>query len=189
MRSSGHSVKLKATTTIKRKDDTVNSPDTNSSDQSGASISLMKKIRDIFLPKRDAAPKPTCVGWSSSSVSLNGKEILTQGMFTPPGISGLKLSPGEITTLLSYPKLSDKDRKDLITSMKTLETTNNMKEQNNITNATVINTPTKEHYFYAYRWSEDGIWSTTLLYDTPEKALAALKDSGVVQKKLCCITL
>lgn len=73
--------------------------------------------------------------------------------------------------------------------MKTLETTNNMKEQNNITNATVINTPTKEHYFYAYRWSEDGIWSTTLLYDTPEKALAALKDSGVVQKKLCCVVL
>lgn len=73
--------------------------------------------------------------------------------------------------------------------MQNLETTNNMKEQNNITNATVINPPTKEHYFYAYRWSEDGIWSTTLLYDTPEKALAALKDSGVVQKKLCCITL
>lgn len=176
-------------TTTKRKDGTVNSPDTNSSDQSGASISLMKKIRDIFLPRRGAVLRRIYAGSNSSSVSSKKQEILTQGMFTPPGISGLKLSPGEITTLLSYPKLSDKDRKDLITSMKTLETTNNMKDQNNITNATVINPPTKEHYFYAYRWSEDGIWSTTLLYDTPEKALAALKDSGVVQKKLCCITL
>jgi hypothetical protein len=149
----------------------------------------MKKIRDIFRPRRGAVLKRIYAGLNSNSVSPSERTVQTQGMFTPPGISGLKLSPGETMTLLSYPKLSDKDRKDLITSMQNLETTNNMKEQNNITNATVINPPTKEHYFYAYRWSAEGIWCITLLYDTPEKALSALDESKIAQKKLCCITL
>ena len=110
----------------KQKDDTVNSHDIKSNAASGASISLMKKIRDIFQPKRGAVLRRIYAGLKSNSASSKKQETQIQRMFTPHGISDLKLSPGEISTLTDSQITSEKDRKDLITYMKHLGIVNNL---------------------------------------------------------------
>ena len=110
----------------KQKDDTVNSHDIKSNAASGSNTSLMKKIRDIFQPKRGAALKRIYAGLKSNSASSKKQETQIQRMFTPHGISDLKLSPGEISTLTDSQITSEKDRKDLVTYMKHLETTSDI---------------------------------------------------------------
>ena len=108
-------------------------------------------------------------------------------MFTLPGILDLKLTLAEITLLLNSLSLSDKERKDLQTYMKTTEITSEP-----ITNATVVeeqHAPPKNHYFYCYQYSFSGAWFSTMLYNTPEEAFADMTDTGIVHKKLCCIVL
>ena len=105
----------------KQKDDTVNSHDTKSNPASGASISLMRKIRDIFRPKRGAVLRRIYAGLSSKSASSKKQETQTHETFTSHGIADLRLSPGEITSLINSPLVSDKERKDLTTYMKHLE--------------------------------------------------------------------
>lgn len=106
----------------KQKDDTVNSHDIKSNPASGASISLMRKIRDIFPKKRGAVLRRIYAGLNSNSASSKKQETQIHETFTPHGISDLKLSPGEITSLINSPLVSDKERKDLTTYMKHLET-------------------------------------------------------------------
>jgi hypothetical protein len=105
----------------KQKDDTVNSHDTKSNPASGASISLMRKMLGIFPKKRGAVLKRIYAGLSSTSVVSKKYKTQIQGMFTSHGIADLRLSPGEITTLINSPLVSDKERKDLTTYMKHLE--------------------------------------------------------------------
>ena len=180
-------------TTTKPKADTVNSPDIKSNAASGSNTSLLKKIRDIFPKKRGAVLKRIYAGLNSGSVSPSASRIHNQGMFTPHGISDLKLSPGEIMTLIDSPLTSEKDRKDLITYMKSIETTNDMKttEDTGITYASSKDQepPPKEHYFYAYKYKPAGLWFTTTLYSTPEEAHDALLEKNPARKKLCCIVI
>jgi hypothetical protein len=71
--------------------------------------------------------------------------------------------------------------------MKTIETTSD-----NVTYATVEKleqAPPKKHYFYAYQYSFNGAWFSTMLHYTPEEAFNDMRDSGIVHKKLCCIVL
>jgi hypothetical protein len=110
----------------KQKDDTVNSHDTKSNPASGASISLLKKIAAIFQPKRGAVLRRIYAGLNSDFASSKKQKTQIQGMFTPHGISDLKLSPGEITTLIDSPLTSKKDRKDLVTYMKHLGIANDI---------------------------------------------------------------
>ena len=105
----------------KQKDDTVNSHDIKSNAASGANISLMRKIRDIFQPKRGAVLRRIYAGLNSNSALSKKQETQIRETFTPHGISDLRLSPGEITTLINSPLVSDKERKDLTTYMKHLE--------------------------------------------------------------------
>ena len=172
----------------------VNSHDINSSAQSGASISLLKKIAAIFPKKRGAVLRRIYAGLNSDFASLNKQKIQIQGMFTPHGISDLKLSPGEITTLIDSPLTSEKDRKDLITFMKNTETANDMSATSNNEEITYASSkdqepPPKEHYFYAYKYKPSGLWFTTTLYSTPEEAHDALLEKNPARKKLCCIVI
>jgi hypothetical protein len=116
-------------------------------------------------------------------------------MFTPHGISDLKLSPGEITTLIDSPLTSEKDRKDLVTYTQSSETVNDMiaKTSNNegVTYASAreeVNPP-KEHYFYCYKYSMNGAWFSTMLYDSPAKAAESMTDKAIIRTKLCCVVL
>ncbi len=178
---------------IKRKDDTVKSPDTNSSVQFGSNTSLLKKIKDIFLRPQGAVLKRIYAGLNSDSALLNTQKIQTQGMFTPHGISDLKLSRAEITTLIDSPILSNKERTDLQTYMQNSETINNMNttKDKGVTYASAreeANVP-KEHYFYCYKYSMHGSWFSTMLYDTPEKAAESMTDKAIIRTKLCCVVL
>ena len=173
----------------------VNSHAIKSSAQSGASISLLKKIAAIFQPKRGAVLRRIYAGLNSDSVSLNKQKTQIQGMFTPHGISDLKLSPGEITTLIDSPLTSEKDRKDLVTYTQSSETVNDMiaKTSNNegVTYASAreeVNPP-KEHYFYCYKYSMNGAWFSTMLYDSPAKAAESMTDKAIIRTKLCCVVL
>jgi hypothetical protein len=59
-------------------------------------------------------------------------------------------------------------------------------------NATVVeeqHAPPKKHYFYAYQYSFNGAWFSTMLHNTPEEAFADMTDTGIIHKKLCCIVL
>ena len=108
-------------------------------------------------------------------------------MFTPRGILDLQLTLAEITLLLNSLSLSDKERKDLQTYMKTTEIISEP-----ITNATIVeeqHAPPKKHYFYCYQYSFSGAWFSTMLYNTPEEAFADITDTGIMHKKLCCIVL
>ena len=108
-------------------------------------------------------------------------------MFTLPGILDLQLTLAEITLLLNSLSLSDKERKDLQTYMKTTETISEP-----ITNATVVeeqHAPPKNHYFYCYQYSFSGAWFSTMLHNTAEEAFEDMTDTGIVHKKLCCIVL
>ena len=180
-------------TTTKPKADTVNSPDIKSNAASGSNTFLLKKIAAIFPKRRGAVLKRIYAGLNSDSVSPSASRIHNQGMFTPHGISDLKLSPGEIMTLIDSPLTSEKDRKDLITYMKSIETTNDMKttEDTGITYASSKDQepPPKEHYFYAYKYKPAGLWFTTTLYSTPEEAHDALLEKNPARKKLCCIVI
>ena len=171
----------------------MNSPDINLNAASGASISLLKKMLAIFPKRRGAVLKRIYAGLNSGSVSPSASRIRNQGMFMPHGISDLKLSPGEIMTLIDSPLTSEKDRKDLITYMKSIETTNDMSatEDTGITYASSKDQepPPKEHYFYAYKYKPTGLWFTTTLYSTPEEAHDALLEKNPARKKLCCIVI
>jgi hypothetical protein len=71
--------------------------------------------------------------------------------------------------------------------MKNTETTSEP-----ITQATVVeeqHAPPKKHYFYAYQYSMNGSWFSTMLHNTPEEAFADMTDTGIMHKKLCCIVL
>ena len=108
-------------------------------------------------------------------------------MFTLPGILDLQLTLAEITLLLNSLSLSDKERKDLQTYMKTTEITSEP-----ITNATVEvieQAPPKKHYFYCYQYSFSGAWFSTMLHNTAEEAFEDMTDTGIVHKKLCCVVL
>lgn len=118
-------------------------------------------------------------------------------MFTPRGISDLKLTRDEIITLINSPLTYAQDQKDLQTYIQTSGTANDMNNDsmnsniNPITYASVRdedNTP-KEHYFYAYKHKSNGLWFTTILYPTPQEAFDALLDKDPARKKLCCIVL
>lgn len=78
--------------------------------------------------------------------------------------------------------------------MQSLETINSMKniEERGTTYATAIDIetpPPKEHYFYAYQYSINGQWFSTLLYSTAEEARNNITDRAIIRKKLCCIVL
>ena len=108
-------------------------------------------------------------------------------MFTLPGILDLQLTRAETTALLNSHAISDKERTDLQTYMKTIEITSEP-----ITNATIVeeqHAPPKNHYFYCYQYSFSGAWFSTMLYNTPEEAFADITDTGIMHKKLCCIVL
>ena len=108
-------------------------------------------------------------------------------MFTPRGISDLQLTRAEITLLINSQTISDKERTDLQTYMKTTETISEP-----ITHATVElieQAPPKKHYFYCYQYSMNGAWFSTMLHNTPEDAFEDMTDTGIVHKKLCCIVL
>lgn len=165
----------------------VNSLDTKSNAASGSNTSLMRKIRDIFQPKRGAVLRRIYAGLNSSYVSSKKQTIQTRGMFTLPGILDLQLTLAEITLLLNSLSLSDKERKDLQTYMKTTEITSEP-----ITNATVVeeqHAPPKNHYFYCYQYSFSGAWFSTMLHNTAEEAFEDMTDTGIVHKKLCCVVL
>ena len=171
----------------KPKADTVNSHAIKSNAPSGGSISLTRKICAMFQQKRGAALRRIYAGLNSSSVSPKEPSIQTHEMFTPRGILDLRLTPAEITLLLNSQAISDKERTDLQTYMKTIET-----PSDNVTHATVEKleqAPPKKHYFYAYQYSFNGAWFSTMLHYTPEEAFNDMRDSGIVHKKLCCIVL
>ena len=114
-------------------------------------------------------------------------------MFTPHGILDLKLSHAEIITLIESQTISNEERNALITYMKSIETTNDMKTPDNegVTYASSKDQepPPKEHYFYAYKYKPSGLWFTTTLYSTPEEAHDALLEKNPARKKLCCIVI
>ena len=171
----------------KPKADTVNSHAIKSNAPSGDSISLTRKICAMFQQKRGAALRRIYAGLNSSSVSPKAPSIQTHEMFTPRGILDLRLTPAEITLLLNSQAISDKERTELQTYMKTTETTSD-----NVTHATIVEeeqAPPKKHYFYAYQYSFNGAWFSTMLHYTPEEAFNDMRDSGIVHKKLCCIVL
>jgi len=174
-------------TTTKPKADTVNSHAIKSNAPSGDSISLTRKICAMFQQKRGAALRRIYAGLNSSSVSPKAPSIQTHGMFTPRGILDLRLTLKEITLLLNSLSLSDKERTDLQTYMKTTETISD-----NVTHATIVeeqHAPPKKHYFYCYQYSNNGSWFSTMLHNTPEEAFADMTDSGIMHKKLCCVVL
>ena len=180
-------------TTIKRKAATVNSPDTNSSVQSGSNTSLLKKIKDIFLRPQGAVLKRIYAGLNSDSALPSALITHSQGMFTPHGISALKLSRDEITTLIDSPILSNNERTALQTYIQNSETANDMNTTTDkgVTYASAreeANVP-KEHYFYCYKYSMHGSWFSTMLYDTPEKAAESITDKAIIRTKLCCVVL
>ena len=193
MQNSERSVRSKATTTIKRKAATVKSQDTNSSVQSGSNTSLLRKIAAIFQPRQGAVLRRIYAGLNSDSASPSASITHSQGMFTPHGISDLKLSRAEITTLIDSPILSNKERNDLQTYIQNSETINNMNTTTDkgVTYASAreeVNPP-KEHYFYCYKYSMHGSWFSTMLYDTPEKAAESMTDKAIIRTKLCCVVL
>ena len=108
-------------------------------------------------------------------------------MFTLPGILDLRLTLAEITLLLNSHAISDKERTDLQTYMKTIEIISEP-----ITNATVVeeqHAPPKNHYFYCYQYSFSGAWFSTMLHNTAVEAFEDMTDTGIVHKKLCCVVL
>ena len=171
----------------------MKSPDTNSSAQSGSNTSLLRKIAVIFQPRRGAVLRRIYAGLNSDSASLSTQKIQTQGMFTPHGISDLKLSRAEITTLIDSHLVSNKERTDLQTYMQNLETVNDMnpKTDKGVTYASAREEAIvpKEHYFYCYKYSMHGAWFSTMLYDTPEKAAESMTDKAIIRTKLCCVVL
>ena len=105
----------------------------------------------------------------------------------PRGILDLKLTLAEITLLLNSHAISDKERTDLQTYMKTTEIISDP-----ITHATIVeeqHAPPKNHYFYAYQYSMNGQWFSGMLYNTPQEARKAMNDPIIMHKKLCCIVL
>lgn len=191
MRSLGHYPQSNPTTTTKRKASTVNSPDTNSSDQSGASISLLKKIRDIFHRKQKDAQKPTFAGSNSDSASPSERTLQIQEMYTRPGISALRLSLGGTMTSTDSANQPRQSAKDSITFTATTEiANNNMKETITDAIATEVDiAKPREYYFYAYQYRLNGSWFSTMLYDTPEQAAENTTDKAIVRRKLCCVVL
>lgn len=196
--SSGHSVRSKATTTTKRKAATVNSPDTNSSAASGSNTSLTRKIKDIFLQKRGAVLKRIYAGLNSNSACSSESSIQNPGMFTPHGISDLKLTPDDITALINSPILSNGERSALKTYTQTSGTANDMNaiaitpEINPIVYAIAKDEDAEQpkyYYFIAYQFRLGGNWYTTNIYLKEEEARAAASDKAILRKKLCCVRL
>jgi hypothetical protein len=123
-------------------------------------------------------------------------------MFTPHGISDLKLTHDEVMTLINSPQTSGQDRKDLQTYTQTSGTANETKNMNPIEITPNID-PTvyafvKEdsltqqpqmHYFIAYQFRLDGAWYATNLYTDKEQAQKAAGDKAIVRKRVCAIWL
>lgn len=191
MRSLGHYPQSNPTTTTKRKASTVNSPDTNSSDQSGASISLMKKMLGIFRPRRGAVLKRIYAGSNSDSALPSERTRQIQEMYTRPGISALLLSLGGTMTSTDSANQPRQSAKDSITFTATTEiANNNMKETITDAIATEVDiAKPREYYFYAYQYRLKGQWFSTMLYDTPEQAAENTTDKAIVRRKLCCVVL
>jgi hypothetical protein len=191
MRSLGRYPQSNPTTTTKRKASTVNSHDTNSSDQSGASISLMKKMLGIFRPRRGAVLRRIYAGSNSDSVSPSERTRQIQEMYTRPGISALLLSLGGTMTSTALEKEQKQSAKDFLISMQNIETiNNNMKETMTNAIATEVDIlKPREYYFYAYQYRLNGQWFSTMLYDTPEQAAENTTDKAIVRRKLCCVVL
>jgi hypothetical protein len=191
MQSLGHYPQSNPTTTTKRKDDTVNSHDINSSEPSGASISLLKKMLGIFRPRRGAVLKRIYAGSNSGSVLPSERTLQIQEMYTRPGISALQLSQGKITTSTALEKEQRQSAKDFLISTQNIETiNNNMKETMTNAIATEVDIlKPREYYFYAYQYRLNGQWFSTMLYDTPEQAAENTTDKAIVRRKLCCVVL
>jgi hypothetical protein len=202
MQNSEPSAKSKAETTTTPKGATENSPDINSNAASGSNTSLTKKIRDIFPLKRGAVLKRIYAGLNSNSASSKKQTTQAQRMFTPHGISDLKLTHDEVMTLINSPQTSGQDRKDLQTYTQTSGTANETKNMNPIEITPNID-PTvyafvKEdsltqqpqmHYFIAYQFRLDGAWYATNLYTDKEQAQKAAGDKAIVRKRVCAIWL
>ena len=119
-------------------------------------------------------------------------------MFTPLGISDLKLTEKDITALINSPILSNGEQIALKTYMLTSGTVNNMND-NLITNDTGITyavikneeAPPREHFFYAYQQSEGGMWFNTILAESKDQAAHSLTylTKPIHRKKLCCVWL
>jgi hypothetical protein len=123
-------------------------------------------------------------------------------MFTPRGISDLKLTPDEAMIQLNSPLTSDQDRKDLQTYIQTSGTASEIKDMNPIEITPNID-PTvyafvkedslaqqpKMHYFIAYQFRLDGAWYATNLYTDKEQAQKAAGDKAIVRKRVCAIWL
>ncbi len=158
----------------------------------------MRKIKDIFLPKRGDVLKRIYAGLNSSSVSSQKQTTQSPGMFTPLGISDLKLMEKDITTLLNSPMLSNGEQIALKTYTQTSGTANNMNDNltindTGITYAVIKNeeAPPREHFFYAYQQSEGGMWFNTILAESKEQAAHSLTylTKPIHRKKLCCVML
>lgn len=202
MQNSEPSAKSKAETTTTPEGATENSPDINLKNPCGSNTSLLKKIRDIFLPKPKDALKHTFAGSNSNSVSPSASKIQAHRMFTPRGISDLKLTPDEVMIQLNSPLTSDQDRKDLQTYIQTSGTASETKDMNPIEITPNID-PTvyafvkedslahqpKMHYFIAYQFRLDGAWYATNLYTDKEQAQKAAGDKAIVRKRVCAIWL
>ena len=78
--------------------------------------------------------------------------------------------------------------------MKSIETTNDMNATSNnegVTYATAREeaNPPREYYFYCYKYSMNGAWFSTMLYDSPAKAAESMTDKAIIRTKLCCVVL
>jgi hypothetical protein len=201
MQNSEPSAKSKAETTTTPKGATENSPDTNLKNPYGSNTSLLKKIRDIFRPKRGAALKRIYAGLNSNSVSPSESKIQAHRMFTPHGISDLRLTHAEVITLINSPQTSGQDRKDLQTYIQTSGTASETKDMNPLDITPNINPITyaiakddnaeqpRYYYFVAYQFRLGGAWYATNLYLKEEEARAAAGDKAIIRKKLCCVRL
>ena len=175
----------------------MNSHDTNSNAASGSNTSQTRKIKDIFLQPLKDVLKRTSAGSNSSSVSPSEQTIQNPGIFTPHGIWGLKLTPDDITALINSPILSNGERIALKTYTQTSGTANNMNNNIPLTDAVTYatikseETPPKEHYFYAYQQNEGGLWFSTMVVPSVERAKHSLTYLTVPihRKKLCCVML
>jgi hypothetical protein len=96
--------------------------------------------------------------------------------------------------LIDSPLTSEKDRKDLITYTQSSEIINDMSATPNnegVTYATAREeaNPPREYYFYCYKYSMNGAWFSTMLYDSPAKAAESMTDKSIIRTKLCCVVL
>jgi len=63
--------------------------------------------------------------------------------------------------------------------------------KDNAIKTTVINPPLQTYYFYAYQFTESGMWYNTIISTTPEEAKKSLAyiTKPTIQRKLCFVCL